>query len=827
MPIQVKPEGSLSSRIMIVGEAPGAEEEIKNSPFVGASGMELNRMLHDAGISRSECFLTNVARIRPPGNDISCYIAKAKKDRTNAHTEIQGLWVTREILDGYTLLQREVSLVQPWIIIAVGNVAMWALTGKWGISKWRGSMLSCSFAPSIKVIPTLHPAAILRQWSDRPIAVQDFRRAKRNCNALPWARPEWNFRIHPTWQDCHSILSQLIAKLDGGESLRISFDIETRSGHIACAGIAWTRTDALCIPFMAVAQASGYWSESEEAYLVWLLARLLTHPNVRVVGQNILYDAQYTWKHWRFVPRIDQDTMISQHSIFSDMPKGLDFLASMYCEWYVYWKDESKDWDPKLGEDQLWYYNCQDCVYTLEVADVLLQTATTLGLLEVHAAQQQMLWPVLQAMIAGVRVDREKRNALILEVQSELASREQFLLDVFGHPVNVRSPKHMQTLFYEDLQQPVVMTRAKKGIPSRPTINDEALTTISRREPLLKPVVNCMADMRTLGVFLSNFLMSPLDDDNRFRCSYNIGGSSNGKTAPKTYRMSSSENAFGRGGNLQNIPSEKSKSLNKAAARGKNPLVAEYHLPNLREMFIPDISHTFFNGDLDRADLQVVVWESNDQMLKSALRMGADIHLMNAFVLDGKDPPPLEELCETHPRYLDHRGPRKASREFAKTFCHGTNYGGSARTMAAHTGRTIQEVERAQRIWFGAHPGIKRWHERVKEQISRYHFVDNRFGYRWYIFDRLDSIIPEAIAWVPQSTVSLVINRIWRNFYLNLPEVQTTIMVHDSLAGQFPTKVKAAVLARMKELSRIEIPYEDPLIIPFSIQTSETSWGDC
>jgi DNA polymerase len=824
--MMVKPEGSLSSRIMIVGEAPGAEEVLRNAPFQGASGQELNRMLHEAGISRSECFITNVCRERPPGNDINCFIAKAKKDRTYEHQELLGKWVKKPIFDGYALLQREVNEVKPWVIIALGNTALWALTGKWGVSKWRGSMLTCAFAPSIKVIPTLHPAAVLRQWSDRAIAVQDLRRAKRNATAAPYAKPAWQFKIRPAFQDCINILDKLIAQCDAGIVTRISFDIETRSGHIACAGIAWSRTDALCIPFMVVGQPSGYWSEVEETEIVWRLSRLLTHKSCEVVGQNIIYDSQYTWKHWGFVPRVKLDTMIAQHACFSDMPKGLDFLASMYCEWYVYWKDESKDWDANLGEDQLWYYNCEDTVYTWEVAEVLLETANTLGLAEVNLYQQEMFWPVLYAMIRGVRINTEMRARLVMEVQNAYASREQFLIDVFQHPVNIRSPKQMQTLFYEDLQQKVVMTRATKNAPARPTINDEALTAIARREPLLRPIVNCIADMRTLGIFLSNFLTAGLDEDRRFRCSYNIGGSSNGKTAPKTYRMSSSENAFGRGGNLQNIPSEKSKSVNKAAQRGSNPLVAAYQLPNLRDMFIPDRGQVFFNGDLDRADLQVVVWESDDAMLKAALRMGADIHLMNAFVLEGKEPPPLEELCESHPRYPDHRLPRKGAREFAKTFCHGTNYGGSARTMAAHTGRGVQEVERAQRIWFGAHPGIKRWHDQVKDQLTRYRFVENRFGYRWYVFDRIDSIVPEAIAWVPQSTVSIVINRIWQAFYQNLPSVETLIMVHDSLAGQFPKTEVNSTVAKMHELSKIIVPYDDPLIIPFSIKTSEVSWGE-
>jgi uracil-DNA glycosylase family 4 len=79
MPILVPPSGPTEARIMIVGEAPGAEEEARGTPFVGASGMELDRMLHEAKISRSECFVTNVARERPLGNDINQFIAKSRK----------------------------------------------------------------------------------------------------------------------------------------------------------------------------------------------------------------------------------------------------------------------------------------------------------------------------------------------------------------------------------------------------------------------------------------------------------------------------------------------------------------------------------------------------------------------------------------------------------------------------------------------------------------------------------------------------------------------------------------------------------------------------
>lgn len=258
-------------------------------------------------------------------------------------------------------------------------------------------------------------------------------------------------------------------------------------------------------------------------------------------------------------------------------------------------------------------------------------------------------------------------------------------------------------------------------------------------------------------------------------------------------------------------------------------------------MYGPDPGFTFFDMDLDRADLQVVVWEADDAPLKLACKMGVDTHLLNVYTLDKHEPPPLEELIERHGRdqecicraagcsqcYWEYRNPRAVKREFAKVFVHATNYIGSAKTVAAHTGRSVHEIDSAQRYWLSAHPGIKRWHERTLATITKHRFVENRFGYRWYIFDRLDGLLPEAVAWIPQSTVGIVINKIWTAFHEQLPEVQVLLQVHDSLAGQFPTHRREALLPKMREVSKILIPYDDPLVIPTGIKTSTVSWGDC
>ena len=821
----VRGEGPIPARVMLIGEAPGEQEERTGLPFQGASGQELNRLLHEAGIMRSECFTTNVCRVRPPHNDISHFIAQTKKERTNEHIQLRDKFVLPPVASGHAALLVEVKAVNPNLIITFGNLSMWSLTGRWGVTKWRGSMLTSD--TGCKLIPTIHPAAVLREWSWRAAVVQDLRRARAEMTTREYANtPKWNFIVRPSFDKVRRVLLDLL-EVAATSEISIDLDLETRAGHIACCGISWSLTEALCVPFMCIESAEGYWNEEEETWIVNHLRRLLTHSNARVRLQNGLYDAQYTYRHWHFIPNVAQDTMISSHSLFCALPKGLGYLASMHAKHYIYWKDEGKTWDKTTGEEQLWSYNCQDCIYTREVGESLTASAAKLNLDGVDAWQQRLFRPVLAAMIKGVRVIEPARQKLANEIQEELSRREQFLYDIIGHSINVASPIQMQSLFYEDLaQKPILKRTVIKGqTRMRPTCDDEALQKISRREPLLKPITNAISDIRTLGKWLNDFVLMKADQDGRMRTSFNIAGDAGGKSAPYSYRLSSSQNAFGSGGNLQTIPSEKSKSAGKAAARGS----MDFALPNIRAMYGPDSGYTFFDLDLDRADLQVVVWESGDPMLKAALKMGADIHLLNVYALDGVEPPPLEELCENHPRYPDHRGPRKHKREFSKVFVHATNYGSSAKTCAEHTGRTISEIDRAQKHWFSMHPGIKQWHKDVEAQITKRHYVENHWGYRWYIFDRIEGLLPEALAWGPQSTVGILINRIWISLYeyFKFTDVQVLLQVHDSLAGQLLTNKKDELVKKIIELARIPIPYDDPLVIPVGIGTSELSWGHC
>jgi uracil-DNA glycosylase len=325
---------------MLVGEYPSLEDERVGLPFQGGSGMELNRMLHEVGIMRSECYTTNVLKTRPPEGKVTAWVPMKKKDIGPQHSRLLNLMVTQEVHEGYNELLTEINMVQPNIIVAFGNLACWALTGNWSALKWRGSLLGGGEFP--KVIPTIHPAGVLRQWDMRGIVLNDLRRVKRHMTSRVYDNiPKWNFTTRPSIEQVTTTIQMLMEKAKTQAELWLEFDLETfiTTKHIRCAGISWSRTEAICIPFTDGHE--NYWgSADEEAYVVYLLYKLLTHPHVRVRGQNLLFDCQYTYRYWHFIPNVAHDTMISQHSCFAALPKSLDFLASMYADYYTYWKDD-------------------------------------------------------------------------------------------------------------------------------------------------------------------------------------------------------------------------------------------------------------------------------------------------------------------------------------------------------------------------------------------------------------------------------------------------------------------------------------------------------
>lgn len=246
----------------------------------------------------------------------------------------------------------------------------------------------------------------------------------------------------------------------------------------------------------------------------------------------------------------------------------------------------------------------------------------------------------------------------------------------------------------------------------------------------------------------------------------------------------------------------------------------QFQLPSLRKMFVPDPGFTIAEIDLAGADAQVVAWEAGDEKLKKAFRdfargIGKKIHAVNAIDIFGETRAGASGKNEPYYTY-------------AKMGVHLTNYGGKARTCATALGITVGEAEHFQSHWFREHPEIREWHNRTMHELMTTRQVKNKFGFRKFFFERIDEgLLGQALAWVPQSTVAITVNKAWENIENNLPEVQIMLQVHDSLIFQYPTAKESLLLPEIKRYSEIVIPYDDPLIIPFGLKTSTKSWGDC
>jgi DNA polymerase I-like protein with 3'-5' exonuclease and polymerase domains/uracil-DNA glycosylase len=649
------PSGPSNARMMIVAECVSYRDLQSNTIL---DDREFERILTDAGVRRADCFVTALIRGQISGQSFEVQVATSKKAITPNHTALHSRYVRKELIPYIEALERDIDLVKPKIILALGNGPLFCLTGKWGIKSWRSSLLEYTSRNGHKciVVPTYTPSFIQSVWKERNSCILDIRKAwGLAISDAPIVPPQYNFIIEPSFPSVNNTLTMLEKKLADGP-LKLSVDIETRGGHTACIGIAWSKLDAICIPLMRAVVAEmenwqnriHYWRDVEEAFISYRLYKLLSHPNAEVIGQNFIYDAQYFHRWHHFVPNFCRDTMLAQHVMFSNMPKGLDVLSALHCSYHVYWKDESKNWDPKLGERQLWIYNCIDCVRTYEIDESqqnAIRTWTQNGwpkLQEIHDFQQSLFWPVLATMNKGLRVNNNSKGRLSEELSAAIDERNAWIKEAIGQSLNIKSHVQVKDLFYRVLGQREVISRQTH----KPTCDDGALEKIALREPLLLPLCSKIRELRSLGVFRSTFLEAPVDIDERMRCSFNIGGT-------ETFRFSSSENAFNSGMNLQNVPE---------GDEGEG-------LPNVRKLFLADEGMEFFDIDLDSADLRIVVKE-------------ADCAPMQKWLDEGKKP-----YVEVAKEYFQDDSITKEHDAYKafKVICHGSNYdGGPAEINASY-----------------------------------------------------------------------------------------------------------------------------------------------
>lgn len=333
-------------KMALLGEAWGKEEAAQGRPFVGSSGYILDTMLRQIGIARNECLVTNVFNLQPePRNDVA-NLCGPKANGIPGLPSLGGKYVRLEYAPELARLRRELAEAQPNVVVALGATAAWALLGSSGIRGIRGAP-AWSTTHSVKVLPTYHPAAVMRDWSLRPIVLADLEKAKREQEYPEVLRPERFIHVQPTLGDLVSFEQEFIAP-----SRSLSIDIETKGDQITCIGFAPSISRCLVVPFYDPSHADGnYWRTPIEELRAWQFVKRWCSLPKRIVFQNGMYDMHFLWRRYGIaVPSATDDTMLLHHALQPEMQKGLGFLGSIYTD-EAAWKFMRNDHDTVKRED--------------------------------------------------------------------------------------------------------------------------------------------------------------------------------------------------------------------------------------------------------------------------------------------------------------------------------------------------------------------------------------------------------------------------------------------------------------------------------------------
>lgn len=364
--------------IMLVGEARTDHDERINSSFCSAGGVELLRMLDNAGILHltqvdrdyislyyqrgnpasvdaiwrlhdHEVYRTNVFNLHPPANKLEWFCGPKTDGIPGYPALLPSKYPRAGFASELDRLGDEILAVDPNLIICLGNTALWALAGRTGVGKLRGTTLVSTHCVSgYKLLPTYHPAAVLRQWEHRPTTVIDLCKAKREAEFPEVRRPNCEIWIEPTLEDIERFNNDYVRGCD-----LLSVDIETSGSRITAMGYAPSAERGLVISFDDTRTKGGnYWKTREDEAKAWSLIRsVLEDGNIPKLFQNGLYDLAFLWRAYGIGVRgSSHDTMLLQHALQPESLKGLGYLGSIYCDFGA-WKSDRK-FNETIGRDK-------------------------------------------------------------------------------------------------------------------------------------------------------------------------------------------------------------------------------------------------------------------------------------------------------------------------------------------------------------------------------------------------------------------------------------------------------------------------------------------
>jgi len=777
-------DGAFMSELAVVSEAPGAREAETKLPLIGFSGKFLFGALRNAGYPRQSVYITNVIK-----RQLAFQAGKVNLQR-------------HELDNWIGLLRWELSrLPNLKYVLVCGNYALQALTGEYGITKWRGSVLPFTIYDGdtqqyreYTAICTFNPIVPAERDPKTELPFRmDVARVKKVIDGT-YESYDVHHRINPSFNEAVSWIDKM-----QDEKEPVSFDIETVSSQTACIGFANQAHEGMCINFRDA--NSNVYSPDEDKALYVRIQKLLADPDVRLVAQNGNFDSYWLWYKDRIrVRRVWFDTLLGHHTLYPQLPHNLGFLTSQYTT-HPFYKDDKDEFREGGDIDSFWRYNVKDCAITWEVHRRIHNELVNQGLDKFFFSHVMRIQPhLVQMTVGGIKIDGALKETLTEELGADVAKlRTEFedfasqLMHDSEYRPNPNSTPQMKDLFFNKLKLVGRGFQVDKA-------NKERMIAHPRTGPQPKELLRMHTNYKGEQKFFSTYVDVDIDPDDYMRCEWKQYGVQN---APG--RLSSSQVLWGSGTNLQNQP------------------VRAY------EMFVAELGYGFGYFDLSQAEARVVAWEANiptwkEQFERARITGGYDCHRALASEMFGV---PYDEVPIN-----DRDADGSITIRFTAKRCrHGLNYRMNYPRLAETTGLPIGEAQHAYNTYHRITPELRVWWATVEREVRKTKALFNCYGRRLQIIERIsDDSLESIVAFKPQSAIGdHVCQVIYRSQEDDRWPMQGKVMaarvalnIHDALIAIAPlSKIKTCLAVMREHAERPLMIQGEQLIIPADLKQSQ------
>lgn len=577
-----------------------------------------------------------------------------------------------------------------------------------------------------------------------------------------------------------------------------SEDVEGLGGDtiISCAG--WSilsRSGAIRnVVLPLVDFAVDHYLTDLEYQKALLFLRAMNAVSIDKVMHNGMYDALHCLRYHAPVRNWTLDTMAMQHFEYVELPKTLDFTASLHLPDYIYWKDLSDSASKAKDVRSYWRYNALDCFNTLRIAMSWLRNAPAYARKN-YADGFKLVYPALYCSFEGFQIDQEERERMRRKATSLRDSSLALLRTYVADPeFNPGSWQQVEKYIYN-----VFGAKKPKIGKSKSCTDEKNLKAVAEQHPLLallvEEILTYRENVKAIGTYFDFLQMN-----GRLLWSLDPFGT-------ETERMACRASSLWCGTQVQNIPSY------------------------AKSMLIADEGFLLGEADNSQSEARCTAYCAQEEKLIAALEAeGKDFYKTLAFLFFGI---PYEEVTDF------------MRNKVIKKIVHGTNYMMGAKTFIENVGiailheaaamlgfKLISSTEKASKKkladneitimrfatilldkYHEPFPRVRKWYEELLIEVIRTGMVKSPLGHTRRIFTDLSknkAALKEVVAHQPQNLSVTIINKgFWNCYYhlvtrpqapLKLGDYRLKAQIHDSILDQFREEFKDVVLARKHQL---------------------------